>query len=336
MQTRKPASVLPDPVGAAISVSSPAATRGQPSSWASVGPSGNRPRNHSLTAGWKPSRTPGGTPWAAGGSNVNWSNMRSQSLSDPGPLASRSVIVFDAKVDVETAVAAMERHGYFVVEGLLTPEQVARARDELEPELAATPNGRNSFEGRRTRRVYALFGKIRSFDEPATSPLVLGVLDRVLGHYQFSAPVAIDIGPGEAAQVLHRDDNVYPLPRPHPAVVVNTMWALDDFTEANGATCVLPGSHLDPGDQPPAGSPRMVATMPAGSMMMYVGSLWHGGGANTTDRPRLGVIVEYVASWLRPQENHLLAVPPEVARDLPERLQELLGYNIYPPFLGYV
>jgi ectoine hydroxylase-related dioxygenase (phytanoyl-CoA dioxygenase family) len=246
------------------------------------------------------------------------------------------VIVFDADVDVETGIAALEQQGYFVVEGLLTPEQVARARDELEPELAATPNGRNSFEGRRTRRVYALFGKVRSFDEPATSPLVLGVLDRVLGHYQFSAPVAIDIGPGEAAQVLHRDDNVYPLPRPHPTVVVNTMWALDDFTEANGATCLLPGSHLDPGEQPPPGSPRIVATMPAGSMMMYVGSLWHGGGANTTDRPRLGVIVEYVASWLRPQENHLLAVPADLARTLPERLQELLGYNIYPPFLGYV
>jgi ectoine hydroxylase-related dioxygenase (phytanoyl-CoA dioxygenase family) len=114
------------------------------------------------------------------------------------------------------------------------------------------------------------------------------------------------------------------------------MWALDDFTEANGATCLLPGSQVDPGDQPPAAGPRTVAAMPAGSMMMYVGSLWHGGGANTTDRPRLGVIVEYVASWLRPQENHLLAVPADIARHLPDRLQELLGYNIYPPFLGYV
>jgi ectoine hydroxylase-related dioxygenase (phytanoyl-CoA dioxygenase family) len=71
-------------------------------------------------------------------------------------------------------------------------------------------------------------------------------------------------------------------------------------------------------------------------VMFYVGRIWHGGGANTTDRPRLGVILEYVASWLRPQENHLLAVPREVAAELPERLQELLGYNIYPPFVGYV
>ena len=76
--------------------------------------------------------------------------------------------------------------------------------------------------------------------------------------------------------------------------------------------------------------------MRAGSVLFYPGSLWHGGGANRTDRPRLGVILEYAASWLRQQENHLLAVPRELARTLPERLQELLGYNIRPPFIGYV
>jgi ectoine hydroxylase-related dioxygenase (phytanoyl-CoA dioxygenase family) len=80
----------------------------------------------------------------------------------------------------------------------------------------------------------------------------------------------------------------------------------------------------------------MLATLSPGSVMLYLGSLWHGGGANRTDHARLGVIVEYVASWLRPQETHLLAVPPDLAATLPERLQELLGYNIYPPFLGYV
>jgi ectoine hydroxylase-related dioxygenase (phytanoyl-CoA dioxygenase family) len=76
--------------------------------------------------------------------------------------------------------------------------------------------------------------------------------------------------------------------------------------------------------------------MPAGSLMFFRGSVYHGGGANTTDRPRLGVIIEYAATWVRPQENHLLAVPRELVRDLPERMQELLGYNIHPPFLGMV
>jgi ectoine hydroxylase-related dioxygenase (phytanoyl-CoA dioxygenase family) len=166
---------------------------------------------------------------------------------------------------------------------------------------------------------------------------VLGVLDRVLVEYQLSAPVGIQIGPGENAQVLHIDQSVYPLPSRQPAVVVNTMWPLDDFSAANGATRLVPGSHRWGDDRRPDADPEIVvAEMPAGSVMFYLGNLWHGGGANTTERPRLGVILEFVVSWLRPQENHYLAVPRSVVRQLPERLQELLGYNIYPPFLGYV
>jgi len=237
---------------------------------------------------------------------------------------------------VDDVLRVLDADGYAIVEGLLDPQEARRVRAELTDLLAATPRGRNSFEGFGTRRIYALFAKTRSFDGSATHPLVLGVLDRLLGQYQFSAPVAIEIGPGEAAQSLHRDDGVYPLPQPHADVVVNTMWALEDFTVANGATRLVPGSHRWIDRRPDAATPTVAAEMPAGSMMVYVGSIWHGGGANTTERPRLGVILEYVSSWLRPQENHILAVPREIARTLPERLQELLGYNIYPPFLGYV
>ena len=227
--------------------------------------------------------------------------------------------------------------GYVMVANALSPPAVEAARADLRRVLDETPTGRNSFEGFSTRRVYALFAKTRTFDDPAIDPLLLGVLDRVLGHYQLSAPVAIQIGPGEKAQTLHRDQGVYPLPADHPPVVVNTMWPLDEFTEANGATRLIPGSHRWAPDRVPDGGEEMVtATMSPGTALFYLGNLWHSGGANTTDRPRLGVILEYVASWLRPQENHCLAVPRPVAAELPERLQELLGYNIYPPFLGYV
>jgi ectoine hydroxylase-related dioxygenase (phytanoyl-CoA dioxygenase family) len=237
----------------------------------------------------------------------------------------------------ETVTEGLRRDGYAIVEGLLSEAETARAREDMLRVLERTPTGRNNFEGFATRRVYALFKKTRAFDEAAVHPLVLGVLDRVLGHYQLSAPVGIQIGPGEQAQVLHRDESVYPLPRPHPPVVVNTMWPLDHFTEANGATRLVPGSHLWPADNPPDPSAAtLVAEMPAGSAMFYLGNLWHGGGANETDRPRLGVILEYVVSWLRPQENHCLAVPRSVARTLAPRLQELLGYNVFPPFVGYV
>jgi ectoine hydroxylase-related dioxygenase (phytanoyl-CoA dioxygenase family) len=227
--------------------------------------------------------------------------------------------------------------GYVVVSGLLTATEVRSAAADLRRVLEAVPRGRNAFEGLTTQRIYALFAKTRTFDQAAIHPLVLEVLDQVLGHYQLSAPVGISIGPGEQAQILHRDDAVYPLPQPGPPVVVNTMWPLDEFTSDNGATRFITGSHRwAPGRQPAPDDEVETATLAPGSVMFYLGSLWHGGGANRTDRPRLGVILEYAAAWLRPQENHCLAVPRSVVRQLPERLQELLGYNIYPPFLGYV
>jgi ectoine hydroxylase-related dioxygenase (phytanoyl-CoA dioxygenase family) len=237
---------------------------------------------------------------------------------------------------IDDVVGALERDGYALVDDLFDADQVAQARDEICALLPSTPYGRGDFEGLRTRRVYALFAKTRALDPLATDPLVLGVLDRVLGQYQFSAPTAIDVGPGERAQVLHADDAIYPVPRPHPEMVMTVMCPLDDFTEANGATRVVPGSHR--WDEPfaPPDTTSIGVAMRAGSALFYTGSVLHGGGANTTDAPRLGVVLHYCASWLRPAENHVLAVPPEEAAARPERIQELLGYNVHPPFIGYV
>ena len=243
-------------------------------------------------------------------------------------------VIADQRAD--EVVAALEVDGYAIVEGVLGPDEVSRARAELTRILETTPFGRDGFEGRRTRRVYALFAKTRALDGPATHPLVLNVLDSVLGHYQLSAPTAIEIGPGEVAQPLHPDDALYPLPRPHSELVVNIMWPLEDFNEENGATRIVVGSHRWDDETPGPDTPTIAAEMPAGSVLFYLGSLWHGGGANHTDRPRLGVVLHYGASWLRSVENHVLAVPGDVVRQLPERLQELLGYNVFPPFLGYV
>jgi len=230
---------------------------------------------------------------------------------------------------VDDVAAALERDGYAVIENYLSDDDVAAKRADLERVLRAVPTGRNDFEGFQTQRIYALFAKTRTFDAQATDPLILGVLEKVLGpQFLLSAPVGISIGPDSKAQPVHRDDGVYPIARPHRELVVNTMWALDDFTEANGATVVIPGSHKWVDERPNEGSPVVRAVMPAGSVMLFVGSLFHGGGANTTDTARLGVILEFCAGWLRPQENHVLGVPKEVVAALPPRLQELLGYDV--------
>ena len=240
------------------------------------------------------------------------------------------------RVTVERILRDLERDGYALLENAMSPEAVAFAKAETERLLPHTPYGRGEFEGYKTRRVYGVFGKTRAFDDAATHPVVLEVLDRLLGSYQLGAPTIIDIGPGERAQPLHFDDALYPLPRPHKDVVVTVMWPLDDFTEANGATRVVRGSHEQWDTVPDANTPAECIEMPAGSALLYVGRLWHGGGANATDQSRAGIVLLYAQGWLRQGENQQLVVPPEMARDLPERLQELLGYNIHPPFLGYV
>ena len=240
------------------------------------------------------------------------------------------------EVTVEAVVELLDREGCVVVERFIDDAKVAALKAELHPYRDATPLGRNDFEGHVTKRVYALFAKTRGWDELATHPLLLGVLDEVLGHYQLSGPVGIDIGPGETPQGLHRDDVVYPIPWPHQQVVLNTMWALDDFTEHNGATVIVPGSHRTSPEARPPDDAAVVATMPAGSVMFYSGTVWHGGGANHTEERRLGVILEYAATWVRAQENHITAIGEDVIRTLDPKLQELLGYTIDPPFLGYV
>ena len=181
---------------------------------------------------------------------------------------------------------------------------------ELDRVLESTPKGRNDFEGFGTQRIYRVFAKTRMFDDLAIHPVLRGPRPGAR-PCQLSAPTGIQIGPGEPAQILHRDDSIYPLPEPHGDVVLNTMWAFDDFTEANGATRFVPGSHRwEVGPVPTEDDPVVLTEMPAGSVAFYTGSIWHGGGANRTDTPRLGVILEYVAAWLRPQENHVIGVPP--------------------------
>lgn len=257
-------------------------------------------------------------------------------MSDVSSEAPPLLATLPPTATIDAVVDTLEREGYAIVPCLLPRDRVDAIRSELTRLLDGVPTGRNFFEGFHTRRLYAAFGKTRVLDDLALHPLVLGAVEAVLGPCLLSGPTGIEIGPGEQAQVLHRDEGIYPVAHPHRELVVNVMWTLDDFTEANGATRLVPHSHRNALSTTGRDTPTIPAVMPAGSAMIYVGSIWHGGGANATQHTRLGVAMEYVAAWLRPQETQLLVVPPEIARGLPERLQELLGYSIYPPFLGYV
>jgi ectoine hydroxylase-related dioxygenase (phytanoyl-CoA dioxygenase family) len=237
-------------------------------------------------------------------------------------------------------VEEIAERGYTILEGVIGEELCDGLAEDLlrlERELEVEPAG-NSFEGASTLRVYNLLAHgprwARVPVHPEVLPVVEGVLDR---GCLISSLSSITILPGETAQPIHADDQLIPLPKPHPPTVCNTMWALTDFTEANGATRLVPGSHLAD-CSPDYGAPydSIPAEMARGSVLVWHGSLWHGGGANATDQPRVGIAMNYCAGYIRQQENQQLGLDPELVKTFPRRLQELVGYGIYSGLIGHI
>lgn len=207
--------------------------------------------------------------------------------------------------------------------------------------MRSTPVGPDDFAGRRTRRTGGLVARSPAAREIVAHPLVLAVARRVLANaagFQLHLTQMIAIGPGEPAQPVHRDQwafDFFPFPVGYE-VQCNTIWAMCDFTEENGATRLVPGSHRREDGLAFEAADTIPATMPAGSVLLYTGSLYHGAGANRSDETRCGLNLTYSASWLRQEENQYLSVPPEVARTLSEDLLRLLGYARGAYALGYV
>jgi ectoine hydroxylase-related dioxygenase (phytanoyl-CoA dioxygenase family) len=236
---------------------------------------------------------------------------------------------------------ALARDGCAIVDRVISSSERERLADELAPWVAATHPGRDDFAGRRTRRTGGLVARSPACRELILHPLVQGAVQRVLAHatsYQLHLTQVIAIGPGEPSQAIHRDQwafDFFPFPTGYE-VQCNTLWALTDFTEENGATRVIPGSHRYADKLQLHERDSLPAEMEAGSVLLYTGALYHGAGANRSDATRTGINLTYAVSWLRQEENQYLSCPPEVARTLSTPLLRLMGYARGAYALGYV
>ena len=256
----------------------------------------------------------------------------------------------------QAALVDVHDRGYVIIEDVLSPSDCDDYRQILERFMAVSPTGRNVFEGTSSHRLYALLAKSDRFAGMIEHPLAMAFAEHFLGEScLLSACLSINLHPGETVQPWHTDDGHISVPQPHGIFGISVFWALDDTTDMNGATEVLPFSHqwdapdiagrlqdehfgqLEDLSETSQGEIECVkATMKAGSVMIMRSDVWHRGGANQTDTDRLIVTPQYCAGWARPLETMLLAVPPETVARLPSRTQALLGYSIHTPFMGYV
>ena len=246
-----------------------------------------------------------------------------------------------ASASADDIVAAVAEDGAAIVDALAPASLMDRAAEELQPYIAATRIGRDDFAGRQTRRTGGLIARSETCRELVMHPLVLSAAKKMLAHaatFQIHLTQVITIGPGAPAQPIHRDQWVFDFfkfPKGFE-VQLNTIWAMTDFTAQNGATRVIPKSHLFDDGLKFEEKDTEPAEMLKGSALFYTGSIYHGGGANRSDTTRCGINLTYSLSWLRQEENQYLSVPLAVAETLPVDLLRLMGYSYGGYALGYV
>ena len=248
-----------------------------------------------------------------------------------------------ARFDADAHAAEVRAQGFTVIADFMDAETIQAVREALAP-YEDSHHGRNDFEGLRTERVYTLVARGKVFEHLAEDARVLALMERFLQPgFQLTASQSIRINPGETPQSIHTDDGFYRQPRPRPAISFTLIAAVDPFTQANGCTEVIPGSHLwgDPSDAARPSPDELEAMLvpmevPAGAAFVMAGTLLHRGGGNRTDRPRLAFTNQYCEPWARTQEAWHLSVPKEMVRTMSPRLKTLLGYEVWPPFMGMV
>ncbi len=247
----------------------------------------------------------------------------------------------EADTPVDAAVGALLQDGAVIVHNLLSGDVVKAINTEVQPFVdRADPDMRHLNPGvqvfhAQTRHVSGLAGKSPTFaTEVMIHPLLMAMCDNVLGpscaRFQLNLAHLLERLPGAGDQFWHQDEIVWNLvPEPKPEVQLASVIALVDFTADNGATRVFPGSHRWEAGRYPTDDEAVVAEMPAGSAIVYLGSTFHGGGSHSGSAPRRGVHLSYTLGWLRTEENNYLAVPPEIASHLPRQCQEVLGYAVH-------
>ena len=245
-----------------------------------------------------------------------------------------------ANAPAEAIAELLKTDGALVLDHVLAAAEIDAVRAEIDPYVEATPGGRDTFSGHNTTRTGALVARSPACRELVMHPAVLAACDsflkRACDRYLLHLTQVIRIRPGQPKQPLHRDRLAWGgfLPASIEPQL-NTIWAMTDFTEANGATQVVPGSPT--WDEGRRAEPHEVgyAQMKAGSVLVYSGSVIHAGGENCTNADRIGINLTYCLGWLRQEENQYLSCPPAIARTLEPELQALLGYAMGSYALGY-
>ena len=240
--------------------------------------------------------------------------------------------------DAQGWAAVLRNDGYCVVRDLMPASQVGALDSELADRFARTPFAQGPFSGPRTKRFHGLLKRSRGAAALVSHPLVVAVAEQILLPYcdmlQLNLTQAIELHPGAGAQVPHRDQDMWAGEKGRTEYLLNVMWPLTSFTPENGGTVLWPGSHGRLAEAViPVGDPVSPEIGP-GDALMFLGSTLHAAGANRTLVPRRGIIVSYCLGWLKPYENMWLTYPPDIARNFPPELRDLIGYRRHRPNLG--
>jgi len=247
---------------------------------------------------------------------------------------------FSSDASADEISVAISENGYAIVENAIGPDTLASVNSELDPHFESRHQGHDDFMGRQTIRFGALLSKSTSVQSLVAHEQLLCVVDNLLLDYCVNYHIhytgVMQLQPGEKAQQLHRDTGIFPIANPSPPLTIATMWALNEFTALNGGTVFVPGSHKWADDRIPREDELLSVEMPAGSVLIYQGNAIHGGGNNKSDGVRSGLAIHYGLGWLRQEENQYLAMSPEEVRELPLKIQNLLGYDLAGPSFGIV